>query len=149
MLYFIKDFVIGGIMREQLLAMILLARAGFVNISVYHNLLNSCYAIDSDNHLLCELQWASNKTDDSVNLLLQSGAFNKTIFIKTILKTLKNIYDEDKFSLNDFTKHCYILWSSLPLVRDEKPLNAFCYLIDYRDEKMCREFLNDIFSYLK
>ncbi len=137
-------------MREKLLVTLLLARSKFIDKIIYIKLLDDYFSKDTEDELLCELEWNVNEIDSSVELLVHSGKLDKDIFINIMVEMLKRIYDNNVFTLDNFAKQGYDLWRELPVFDDEYPLNIFCYADDplaSGDKDECREFINEILNY--
>ena len=136
-------------MVEKLLVMVLLVRAKFINKITYIKILDEYFNKNTENELLRELEWDVNEINSSVQLLVQSGELDKDTFINTMIGILKQIYDENVFSLEDFAKQGYNLWRELPVFDEEYPLNIFCYVDDplsHGDEEECRRLISEILS---
>lgn len=74
------------------------------------------------------------------------------IFGAELFAALENVYNENKFTLEDFGGKCYDLWSVLPgSFAREYPFLSLCYAIDEPvfGEAHTREWYRKVFDYYK
>lgn len=141
---------------ERLYAEFLLWKHNLESSNRYEELLNKYFLLNPENEFLLELEECSNDISKTNECFLQYWTYkhpviNSSDFGKSLFYSLRHIYESNELTIEDFGKHCYLLWQDLPplIHRTE----AFCTLsyaddpLSWDDEAQTRQLYEKAFSF--
>lgn len=141
---------------ERLYAEFLLWKHGFNAGERYEKLLNELFLIEASNDFLLELEECSTNALDTEQALMRAwnsglSQFNVSIFGKHLFSGLKPAYHSSGMGIEEFGKHCYLLWCDLPsLINETEPFWTLCYADDplsWGDEAQTRSLYEKAFAF--
>ena len=141
---------------ELLYAEFLLWFHGFNSGERYEALLNDQFINNPNNGLLLELEELSANILDTHGRFMRYWTYEQpslkaNVFGKQLFLGLKSIYDANSFSIEDFSKRCFLLWQSLPCrIAQAEPFWTLDYAGDclsWGDEVQTRSLFHKAFSF--
>ena len=122
----------------------------------YESLLHEYFLNAPNDKVLLELEECSSDIRrinailenywDSVHRILDVDIFGEHLFSE-----LESIYKFNKFGIEEFSKRCYSLWSSLPShIHQKEPFWTLSYADDclsWNDEAQTRKLYEETFSF--
>ena len=141
---------------ETLYAEFLLWFHGFNSGERYEALLNENFLNSPNNDALLELEECSSNMLDTHGRFMRYWTYehpslNPGIFGKQLFLGLKSVYDANAFSIEDFSKRCFLLWESIPSGIDQtEPFWILDYAGDclsWGDEAQTRSLFDKAFSF--
>ena len=141
---------------EALYAEFLLWFHGFNPGDKYEALLNECFLNNPNNSILLELEERSNSMLDTHGRFTRYWTYeqptlNPEILGKRLFSGLKCVYDSNTFSIEEFSRRCFLLWDNLPSAIDQtEPFWTLDYAGDclsWGDETQTRNLFEKAFSF--
>ncbi|MEG1579286.1 MAG: hypothetical protein RR336_11020, partial [Oscillospiraceae bacterium] len=121
---------------ESLYAEFLLWKHKFRSSNYYEELLDKYFLLTPENEFLLEIEEYSNDISKTSECFLyywtyKHPAINSSDFGKSLFYSLRRIYESNELTIEDFGKHCYLLWKDLPpLIYQTEPFWTLSYADD-------------------
>lgn len=143
---------------ETLIAIALLWKYDLCTCDEYNVHLDEIFLEYPNNDVLLELEECSSDCDSTFHRLYhfwnyEYPEFDTDLFGKSLFSRLQTIYMKNIFSIEEFGKRCYQLWSSFPeKLYAIQPFWTLSYADDclsYGDEKQTRKLYEEAFNFYK
>ena len=143
---------------ENLICKSLLWKIGLTMGEDYNKSLDEVFLKNSENHILLELECCSSDCDATFDILqrywkYECKDFSVDTFGKCLLEDLKEIYQSNILSIEDYGRKCYSLWKQLPSeLHLEEPFHILSYADDplsWNDEGQTRRLYEEFFNFYK
>lgn len=140
---------------EKLAALCCLWAFGLAEKEEYCKELDRLFMLSPEDDLLLELEDLGGdcKAVLARIFLLVKNSLNVEEFGKELFAVLEKVYDEKKFTLEEFGKRCFRLWNWFPdILRDKEPFFSLCYADDplsWGDEEQTRKIYQKTFDHYK
>lgn len=143
---------------ERLICKSLLWKIGLTDGADYSKTLDELFLSDVNNDLLLELESCSYDYDTAFDILqrfwkYECKSFCVDTFGRCLTKDLKEVYESNIHSIEEFGKKCYSLWQLIPKEFNIiEPFYTLSYADDplsWGDEEQPRKIYEELFGFYK
>lgn len=146
-------------MIETIYVYLCLLRGGFIDESIYNEVLDKLFLQNPESELLLELEFLSGEVEKSWIYLHQYCvgdnhiSYNYLQFGKILFSYLESVYRSNRMEIREFSRKAYNVWNMLPThIYETDMFWVLNHADDYLaigDEKSAIELYEKAFSYYK